>query len=592
MKDGAETPGHRKEGRSRWLVALLAGVDNPRNGPRVVVSLASLVVAGLWLSIGLHIHEQRTAIFSSAEQELRGASFALSSHVRRTIEAVHTTLRSVDSWLYESSLRSQPADLNDLVELISQLQKSNEEPVDIRPIDNHGFLFRFSGADNFRVFVGDRPYVRELEAAPAGTLYISEPLVSRDSGRRVLPIAIRTHPNRYGIGYLVAAVTTAQFEAAFRELLISAPGRIGIVRSDGVSLAAVPDDDSLATPQGQAFLRRLLSAQRPAPTITRLPSWHTDTEAIVVALRLARQPALVYAAFDTADLDQRWRAEALPQVVGGAIATLVLVLISLWLLHLMRLKARETEVTKMALADANAANVAKRQFLANMSHELRTPLNAILGFSEIISSAIFGPLDAHYRSYGGDISKSGRHLLHLVDQLLDISRIESGQLNLQPQPNNLEDVFAEVLKVTLGARGERDITTTVNCDPAARILTADRGVLRQILINLLSNAVKFNRPGGSIDLRATNSDGAVEITIADTGCGIAPEDVAQIFEPFKKGDAHLAQKPAEGLGLGLPIVRELVRACGGSIEISSTLGEGTTVTLVLPQPQQAVSASA
>lgn len=553
-----------------------------RNELRLVLISALLVIAAIWLSVGLYVSEQRRSLYQAAEQELRGGILTLSSHARRTLEAVNTTLRSVDSWLFEASKSTRLAPLAELDKVIADIQALNEDFIDIRPISNDGYLFRFAAGDDFRTYVGDRPYFDALYLAKPGTLYLSEPVVSRDSGRFVLPVAMKVRPNRFGIGYLVAAVTIDQFDAAYRDLLISATGRIGLVRSDGRLLVSVPEDLLKDTSAGTDFLNELAEKSDTSAGTFEATSPLGGSGTVVAAMRLARQPILVYAAFERDELDQRWRAGAWPAVLAGIAATLLTVVIAGWLRHLVRLREREAANTVAALEAANAANAAKRKFLANMSHELRTPLNAILGFSEVISRAMFGPLDLHYQTYGNDIHKSGKHLLHLVDQLLDISRIESGTIALRQQPCDLDEILKEALRIVEPLRARRNLS--VSCDLARSTgpVMVDRGILRQILINLLGNAAKYNKDGGSIAIGAWRDAGAVVIEIADTGQGIAAEDLCEIFEPFKKGDALVAQQADAGLGLGLPIVKALMELINGEIQIDSTVGQGTRVRLHLP----------
>jgi signal transduction histidine kinase len=562
-----------------------------RHGPRLVSISAALVILITWLGVFLYVSEQRQAIFDAARQELRGGILTLASHARRTIEAVNTTLRSVDSWLYEASKNPRYAPLDDLAMIISSIQASNEDYIDIRPITNDGFLFRFNDGGEFRAFVGDRPYFQRLYSERPGTLFIAEPVVSRDSGRYVLPIAMKTRENRYGVGYVVAAVTVKQFEDAYRALLISATGRIGLMRADGTLLMSVPEGKTAETAAAADFLAAVAQIESSEPTIMTVPSPFGDGEAIAAIVHLARQPILVYAAFDVAELEQRWIARAWPNIAAAFVVSLLTLLIAGWLRHLMHLKDIETNHTRKALAEANAANTAKRQFLANMSHELRTPLNAILGFSEVISQAMFGPIDALYRTYGNDIHKSGKHLLHLVDQLLDVSRIESGAMALQIQPCDLKEILHEALRITEPIRARNDVRVSVDLQPGATSLITDRGAIRQILINLLANAAKYNRPGGSITIRSSGSDDAFTLSVEDTGVGISPTALQQVFEPFKRGDAHVAQTTDTGFGLGLPIVKGLVTLLGGEIEVHSEPGKGTLVTVQLPQAaQQATSA--
>lgn len=562
-----------------------------QHGPRLVTMSAVLVIVTTWLAVYFYVSEQRHEIFGAAEQELRGGILTLSSHARRTIEAVDTTLRAADSWLYEASKNPRNAPLRDLGVMISSIQASNEDFIDIRPITNDGFLFRFKGDEDFRTFVGDRSYFQDLYHKDPGDQFLAEPMVSRDSGRYVLPIAMKTRENRYGIGYLVAAVTLSQFDDAYRDLLISATGRIGLVRTDGMLLMSVPEDRTTEMEAAADFLAALAQHNSTKPTMVTVPSPLGDGEAMAAVVRLNSQPVLVYAAFDMDELEQRWQTGAAPSIFAAIIVTILTLLIAGWLRHLMRLKDMEAALTRDALAEANAANTAKRQFLANMSHELRTPLNAILGFSEVITHAMFGPIDAQYRTYGNDIHKSGKHLLHLVDQLLDVSRIESGAMALQIQPCDVKEILQEALRITEPIRARNDVRVEVDLQPGATSLMADRGVVRQIMINLLANAAKYNRPGGSITVRSRDTRDAFTLIVEDTGIGISPAALQQVFEPFKKGDAHVAQTAESSFGLGLPIVKGLVGLMGGEIEIRSEPAKGTMVSVQLPQTVEQASSA-
>ena len=229
---------------------------------------------------------------------------------------------------------------------------------------------------------------------------------------------------------------------------------------------------------------------------------------------------------------------------------------------------------------AEAASQAKSGFLANMSHELRTPLNAIIGFSEVISSALFGPLDARYRDYAQDINGSGHHLLRIINDLLDLSKVEAGRLELQDSRVSISAIFDTCRRMV----SDRAAATGVSLDFQATDLevSADELRLEQVLLNLVSNAVKFTPKGGDVAVSALLGDsGAIEITVADTGIGMAAEDIPRALQPFGQIDNSLA-RPYGGTGLGLPLALRLVELHGGAMTIESTLGRGTAVTLTLP----------
>ena len=232
---------------------------------------------------------------------------------------------------------------------------------------------------------------------------------------------------------------------------------------------------------------------------------------------------------------------------------------------------------------AVAANDAKMQFLANMSHELRTPLNAILGFSEVIKDEHFGPLGSDtYKGYAQDMHTSGRHLLRLIGDLLEISQSTSGNLALADERVDLKDVISAAA-IQLSQRAKKaDVSIHSECRAPLPVVRGDSRRLTQILLNLLSNAVKFTPGGGEVHISAGYAarDG-VWIAVCDNGIGMAAEDIPKIFMPFKQLENALT-KTFEGTGLGIPIAMELAQLHGGTITYESTLGKGTTATLKLP----------
>lgn len=239
---------------------------------------------------------------------------------------------------------------------------------------------------------------------------------------------------------------------------------------------------------------------------------------------------------------------------------------------------------RKAVEEALSASRAKSEFLANMSHELRTPLNAIIGFSEILKNEMFGPHGvSQYKEYSGDIYHSGAHLLDVINDILDVSKIESDQFNLHEQPSSLLPILDASLKI-VGRREEaRELSIEKAVAPDFPMLMVDARVLRQILINLLSNAVKFTEPGGIVTAEAAlDEDGAPVLRVVDTGIGIPEEALPHLEEPFYQADGALDRKH-EGTGLGLHLVYKFVAMLDGTVDIQSKLGAGTTVTVHLPK---------
>ena len=241
---------------------------------------------------------------------------------------------------------------------------------------------------------------------------------------------------------------------------------------------------------------------------------------------------------------------------------------------------RMTDQLGRLYADLQAANRHKSEFLSNMSHELRTPLNAIIGFSEVLLQRIFGELNAQQADYLQDILDSGRHQLTLVNDILDLAKVEAGRMELQLSTFSLRAVIDSGITTLRETAARRGVALQVECDPRIDTVDADERKVRQVLFNLLSNAVKFTSEGGSVTVNARARPDAVEISVADTGVGIAPEDQARIFEEF--GQAKEGKSLEGSTGLGLTLAKRFVELHGGVMSLRSAVGHGSTFTFVLP----------
>ena len=228
-----------------------------------------------------------------------------------------------------------------------------------------------------------------------------------------------------------------------------------------------------------------------------------------------------------------------------------------------------------------AANRHKSEFLANVSHELRTPLNAIIGFSEVLLEKMFGELNEKQSEYVGDILSSGRHLLSLINDILDLSKIEAGRMELEVTKFDLPSALENALILVRERVTRHGIKLERVVDEELGDFVGDERKIKQILLNLLSNAVKFTPEGGQIKVEARLGDSAVIISVADTGIGIAPADQETIFEEFRQVGTTYAQK-REGTGLGLTLTRKFVEMHGGKIWVESKLAKGSTFTFTLP----------
>ena len=235
-----------------------------------------------------------------------------------------------------------------------------------------------------------------------------------------------------------------------------------------------------------------------------------------------------------------------------------------------------------------AASRHKSEFLANMSHELRTPLNAIIGFSQVLKEQMFGELNAVQAEYVDDVLSSGEHLLNLINDILDLAKVEAGRMELQPTTFSLLGLLENAMSMVRERATRHAVSLTTTTDPSVGVIEGDERKIKQILFNLLSNAVKFTPDGGRVTLMATADDEQVEISVRDTGVGISADDQARIFEEFTQLGPGRTQ---EGTGLGLTLTKRLVELHHGRLEVESEPGAGSTFTVWLPLRQTGAPAA-
>ncbi|HEX2592937.1 MAG TPA: ATP-binding protein [Rhizomicrobium sp.] len=251
-----------------------------------------------------------------------------------------------------------------------------------------------------------------------------------------------------------------------------------------------------------------------------------------------------------------------------------------WITDISARKRMEQEILRSKEA-AEFANRTKTEFLANMSHELRTPLNAILGFSEVIKEQMFGPIGDKYAEYANDIHRSGAHLLDIINDILDLSKLEAGKLDLHESDLAVSRIVADCLTLVQKKAAEGHVAL-INAVPAnLPPLRADARAVKQVVLNFLSNAVKFTPDHGAVTVTATLNAEGLHISVSDTGIGMTPDQVEVALSPFGQIDSKLARKH-EGTGLGLPICRSLMEMHGGTLDVTSIPDVGTTMTATFP----------
>jgi signal transduction histidine kinase len=231
---------------------------------------------------------------------------------------------------------------------------------------------------------------------------------------------------------------------------------------------------------------------------------------------------------------------------------------------------------------AEAANRAKSEFLANMSHELRTPMNCIIGFTEFLVDGKTGPVNPKQKEYLGDILSSGRHLLQLINDVLDLAKVEAGKMELHLETFSLRQAIEDVCAVAKSMAQKKRIKVKLAIEPGLDQVTLDQQKLKQSLYNLLSNAIKFTNEGGTVDIHGSQSNGrGFQLAVRDTGIGIRPEDIGRLFRDFEQLESGAGRRQ-EGTGLGLVLTRKIMELQGGTIAIESKVGKGSIFTLNLP----------
>jgi signal transduction histidine kinase len=350
--------------------------------------------------------------------------------------------------------------------------------------------------------------------------------------------------------------------------------------ADELDAAALPAPGVTTVPRGQGLTTQVMERQQPIQ-IADIAVEGTYESPVRDALMDAGHRALLGVPLVSEDevigvlaVTSKTPGEFAPEIVRllSTFATQsALAIQNARLFHEVEDKSRLLEATSRH----------KSEFLANMSHELRTPLNAIIGFSEVLAERMFGEVNEKQAEYLQDILSSGRHLLSLINDILDLSKVEAGRLELELGPFHLPTALDNALTLVRERASRHGIALDIAVDAGVGDIVADERKVKQILLNLLSNAVKFTPEGGRVSVTATAAEDVVTIAVSDTGIGIAPEDQAAIFEEFRQVGRDDARKQ-EGTGLGLTLAKKFVELHGGQIGVRSQVGQGSTFTFTLP----------
>lgn len=380
-------------------------------------------------------------------------------------------------------------------------------------------------------------------------------------------------------GIVVAAMDPGYFIDFYSSIASGQQKFMTLMLPDGASLAVGPHD----SPADEELSRHWLATNPQMGEQVQSRTEHIDDLKITAMKQLKNMPIVVSVVLDTEQVLSGWRESSAKDlgflgmfVAFGSILSLLAIAM-----------ARQISRVEESEASAILASQAKSEFLANMSHELRTPLNAIIGFSEMINSGYFGPLNAKQKERIHDINLCGSHLLQLITDILEFSKGDAGKLELVEEKVDITDIISEGVRIMNGKIKTKNIHLVMALEPDLPHIWGDKRKIRQILINLLANAVKFTPEDGAITLTARmDQQHNLSFTVADTGIGIAEADIPKALSVF--GQVH-RNKSHEGTGLGLPLCKMYAELHGGKLQLTSKVGEGTSVKVTFPHQRVLLS---
>jgi two-component system cell cycle sensor histidine kinase PleC len=538
----------------------------------IAVALVSLFAWMAWHSYQIVLDD--TDVSSS------NLAVSVEQFVARTIDTVDLSLRSAAEMIDAR----RPSTRQEIGAALPERVKRAPEISNLLVIDADGRL-RYSAVSLGKpdLNLARAPYFKTARDSDQLRFAVGEPVGTRGAAQRRIYISRRfAEGERLSAGVIAAMLDPAYMQRFFSTLNIGEHGFIAVATTDGTMLVERPStDENVGRSFGASVLFRDMLPWA-SSGVFPLQGERDGVWRVVGYQRVGRLPLVVEVGLSKEEALQNWHHTTSVQASLCALMLIVLGVMAFALRRELKARMRTVGELERARLAAETSNQVKSQFLANMSHELRTPLNAIIGFSEMIRDAIVGPVAARYREYARDIHSSGRHLVQLIGDVLDLSKIEAGRLELREELVDLPTVVRDCRSLVL-ARVERGgLALNIDLPRDLPPVRADALRLKQVLLNLLANAVKFTPPGGRVEVSVAVADqGGIEIRIADTGIGMKTEEIPIALEPFRQVEGSVTRR-YEGTGLGLPLARTLIELHGGSLRIVSVPGKGTTVTMTLP----------
>ena len=579
-----------------------AGATAPRAARGVLaramlIGFSGFVLAAFLLVVSTTLLDKRNQAVSEAARTRENLDRTLEQYVVGRVRVVHLVLDGLALRL-DAELQRGPLEADRVRRLLATEMRPDSLYRDLVVYNANGDRI-INAVGNPEPFnAGERDYFTALRDHPEVDFHISAPFLSIISHSWALGFSHPLHnPDGSFAGVVLAPLDLDRIDGFFASLDVGRNGNVTLW--DGSAsrvLARYPVNAGLL---GRAFetgpLYELVRAGRSEGAFQSV-SPLDGIERMLSFRRVADLPLVISVAQAENEVLAEWRQEVRAYGVASAIGivTLLLLTAALWrqlsrqerLVRALRASEaamRQSNVSlRAAIMAAEGASRAKSEFLACMSHELRTPLNAVIGFAELIAGGAVGD-PAKIADYADHILQSGEHLLRIITDILEMSRLQGGTLELHEEALDVAAVVAAALRQAEPRARQAGIALSGTSGDGLPILRGDQKRLTQALFNLLSNGIKFTKPGGAISLDASLApDGDLVITVADTGIGMSEAELVIAMEPFRQADSHLARR-YDGAGLGLPLAKALVELQGGRLTLASTPGRGTTARIVFPR---------
>jgi signal transduction histidine kinase len=543
--------------------------------PSHLIGLLTLpLVAMIWIGIGTQIGLDRDQTVDNVRRDNANLSKAFAEHTVRTLKSVDQAVLFIKYQYERNGGRINIADYVREGMIISQIFNQ------LGVIDENGIYQMSNLADFKKIDLSDREHFKVHVANDSGELFISKPVLGRASGKWSLQLTRRINkPDGSFGGVVVISVDPYYFSKVYSELDLGRSGVATLVGTDNIVRARQAAGDATV---GQDISKSPLADHIRVGDagFLRTPGNIDGVARYVSYRKLAEYPLVVAVGQAEDEVLAQFRERKSRYLTWGGVATLAIVAFACAAIVLMR-RLQESQ------RRAESANRLKSEFLANMSHELRTPLNGILGFSELLAKRLPEGRD---RQSATHIQNSGRHLLAIVNDILDLAKIEAGRLDVELKDEAVAPIVEAVLNTHVASAQAKGITLELHIDPAAAArIVCDRTRMTQVLGNLVHNAIKFTAQGG-VRLEVSASGSKVLFSVIDTGCGIPAEAQARIFERFSQADGSITRNYG-GTGLGLALSRQLCDLMHATIGFSSREGQGSTFRVSIPSGGAPVTAS-